>query len=112
METEDIPTNSASSLASSSSPAPAITPVIPTRKSRKAEEKVRQDNIAADKLKMVNKAIKASAVHTRIADENASRNSERAQNRKRLADAQIVHGDLTQDATIAAMASSAGFSCG
>ena len=94
MDPQDIPATSASTVTSTSPAAPPITPVITTRKSRKAEEKVRLENIAADKLKLANKAIKASAMHTRIADENASRNSERSANRKALAAAQQKADEL------------------
>ena len=67
MEPQDIPDISASSSASLSSPAPAITPVIPTRKTRKAEEKLRLDMIAE------RKATKVTAAHAKIADELATR---------------------------------------
>ena len=82
MEPQDIPDISASSSASLSSPAPAITPVIPTRKTRKAEEKLRLDLIAE------RKATKVTAAHAKIADELATRNAAREASNQRLTDAQ------------------------
>ena len=82
MDTQEIPDLSASSSASLRSPALAITPVIPTRKTRKAEEKLWLDLIAE------RKSNKATAAHTKIADELATSNGAREASNQRLTDAQ------------------------
>ena len=82
MDLPEIPPISSSSSESLNSPAPTLTSTAPTRKTRKAEEKLRAETIAERKL------TKLIAAKAKIAEDLATRNSERAANRKRLADAQ------------------------
>ena len=77
MEAQDIPDKSASTGTISGSFGLPSTPVLSIRKARKADEKIRADNIARSKATMVRQAIKASATATRIPDEtpNALQNA-------------------------------------
>ena len=90
-ESPEIPPVSSSSSESLSSPAPTLTPTAPTRKTRRAEEKLRAETIAERKL------AKLTAAKAKIAEDLATRNSERAANRKRLADAQQAADDEAAD---------------
>ena len=92
MEAQDIPDKSASTGTISSSLGLPSTPVLSIRKSRKADEKIRAENITRSKATMARQAIKASATATRIPDEIAARNSER----KRIQDAQSASDAATE----------------
>ena len=65
--------------------------MIPTRKTRKAEEKLRLDLIAE------RKATKVTAAHAKIADELATRNAAREASNQGLADAQLAADENTVD---------------
>ena len=77
MEAQDFPDKAASTEANLSSLGPASAPVHSIRKARKADEKIKADNIARSKATTARQAIKASATATRIPDEIAACNSER-----------------------------------
>ena len=74
---------------------PASTPVLSIRKARKADEKIKADNIPRSNGTMARQAIKASATATRIPDEIAVRNSECSFERKRIQDAQTASDTAT-----------------
>ena len=95
MDPPGIPPISSSSSESLNSPAPTLTPTAPTRKTRRAEEKLRAETIAERKL------TKLTAAKAKIAEDLATRNSERAAYRKRLADAQqAADNEAADDAEV------------
>ena len=91
MEVPEIPAISSSTTESLNSPAHTSTPIAPTRKTRRADEKLRAETIAERKL------TKLTAAKAKIAEDLATRNSERAANRKRLADAQQAADEEAAD---------------
>ena len=91
MEVPEIPAISSSTTESLNSPAHTSTPIAPTRKTRRADEKLRAETIAERKL------IKLTAVKAKQAEDLATRNSDRAANRKRLADAQQAADEEAAD---------------
>ena len=97
MEAQDIPDKSAFPGAIINSLSLPSATMLSIRKARKAEEKMRADNIARSKATMARQAIKTLATATRIPDEIAARNSERPSERKRIQDAQKTSDATTED---------------
>ena len=97
MEAQDILDKSSSPGANNTSLGLPSATMLSIRKARKAEEKMRAENIARSKSLLARQAIKASATATRIPDEIAARNSERSSERKRIQDAQKTSDATTED---------------
>ena len=97
MEAQDILDKSASPGVNSTSLGLPSATMLSIRKARKAEEKMKSENIARSKSLMARQAIKASATATRIPVEIAARNSERSSERKRIQDAQKTSEATTED---------------
>ena len=97
MDAQDIPDKSASPGTITTSLGLPSATMLGIRKARKAEEKMRAENITRSKSIMARQAIKASATATRIPDEIAARNSERSSERKRIQNAQKTSDATTED---------------